>query len=178
MTGPTFSPTSSSLVDRMRRAALLDASLYEEVEHDTSATGQAAVVVALAAVAAAVGNAFRGGPGLFSGLVGTLVGWAVWSGIAYVVGTRLFGGRATWGELLRTVGFAQAPGVLLALAVVPVLGRLVQLVVAVWLLATGFVALRQALDIDASKTLFTVVIGWFALWAVRLLLGGLLGVPG
>jgi hypothetical protein len=54
---------SRSIVDRMRGAALFDVATYEEVEADTSATGQAAIVVVLAAVAAAIGNAFRGGPG-------------------------------------------------------------------------------------------------------------------
>lgn len=175
MTAP-YASASSSLVDRMRRAATLDASLYEAVEHDPNATGQAAVVVALAAVASAVGNAWRGGPGLIAGLVGSLLGWAVWSGIAYLVGTRIFGGRATWGEVLRTVGFAQAPGVLLALAIVPLLGGLVKLVVGVWLLATGFVALRQALDLDGVKTLLTAFIGWVAYVAFQILLGFAVGV--
>lgn len=175
MTAP-FASGSTSLVDRMRRAAMLDAQLYETVEHDTNATGQAAVVVALAAVASAIGNVWRGGPGVFTGLAGALLGWAVWSGIAYLVGTRLFSGRATWGELLRTVGFAQAPGVLLVLAVVPVLGGLVKLVVYFWLLATGFVALRQALDLDGLKTLLTAVVGTVAYVLVQVMLGMLVGV--
>lgn len=162
----------------MRRAALLDAATYEAVEHDTAATGQAAVVVALAAVAAAVGDVWRsGGPGLFSGLVGSLAGWAVWSGIAYFIGTRLFGGRATWGELLRTLGFAQAPGVLLVFAIVPLLGGLVKGIIGVWLLATGFVALRQALDLSVERTLLTALVGWVALVVVRMLIGATLGVP-
>ena len=135
------------------------------------------MVVALAAVAAAIGDSWRGGPGLFNGLGGYLAGWAVWSGITYLVGTRLFGGRATWGELLRTLGFAQAPGVLLVLAIVPILGGLVKGVVGLWLLATGFVALRQALDVSAGRALLTALVGWVALVVVRLLIGATLGVP-
>lgn len=176
MTAPS-AYSSSSIVDRMRRAAMLDAALYEEVEHDTSATGQAALVVALAAVAAAVGNAWRsGGTGVIAGLVSALLGWAAWSGIAYLIGTRLFGGRATWGEVLRTVGFAQAPALLLALRIVPGLGWLVALVVWLWLLATGFVALRQALDIDTGKTILTVVMGWVAYAVAGLVVDALLGL--
>lgn len=177
MTTSSFDTASRSLVDRMRRAAFLDAATYEAVEHDTSATGQAAVVVALAAVAAAIGDSWRGGPGLFGGLVGYLAGWAVWSGITYFVGTRLFGGRATWAELLRTLGFAQAPGVLLVLAIVPLLGALVKGIVGLWLLATGFVALRQALDVSVGRTVLTAVVGWVALVVVRMLVGATLGVP-
>ena len=168
--------SSSSIVDRMRRAAMLDASLYEEVEHDRSATGQAAVVVALSVVAAAVGSIWRsGGTGVITGLVSALLGWAAWSGIAYLVGTRLFGGRATWGEVLRTVGFAQAPGILLALRIVPGLGWIVATVVGIWLLATGFVALRQALDLDTGKTLLTVIVGWLGYVLIGIVLGAVLG---
>ncbi len=176
MTTP-FGSTSSSLVNRMRGAALLDVATYETVEHDTSATGQAAVVVALAAVASAIGNAFRGGPGLIGALVAYLIGWAVWSGITYLVGTRVFRGTASWGELLRTVGFAQAPGVLLVAAIVPGLGWLVRLAVAVWLLVTGLVAIRQALDIPTDKAVLTALLGWVAWVVVNMVVGGLLGIP-
>ncbi len=176
MTSP-FPSGSRSIVDRMRGAALLDVPTYEAVEHDTTATGQAAVVVALAAAASAIGNAFRGSPGLFSALVGFLVGWVIWSGITYFVGTRFFGGTATWGELLRTLGFAQAPGVLLVAAIVPLLGWLVNVVVGVWLLATGLVAIRQALDIDTGKAVLTALVGWAASVVVNIAVRGLLGVP-
>lgn len=175
MTAP-YPSSSASIVDRMRGAALLDVATYESVEHDRSATGQAAVVVALAAVAAAIGNAFRGGPGLIGALVGYLVGWLIWSGITYVVGTRVFHGTASWGELLRTLGFAQAPGVLLVAAIVPVLGVLVNGVVGIWLLVTGLIAIRQALDISTGKAVLTTLLGWVASIAVNALVRGLLGV--
>jgi len=168
--------TPRSIVDRMRGAALLDVATYEEVEHDTSATGQAAVVVALAAVAAAIGNLFRGGPGLIGALVGYLAGWLLWSGITYFVGTRVFRGTATWGELLRTLGFAQAPGLLLVAAIIPGLGWLVKSVVGLWLLVTGLIAIRQALDVTTGKAMLTALLGWFASVLVNALVGGLLGL--
>ena len=148
-----------SIVDRMRGAAMFDVATYEEVEADTSATGQAAVVVVLAAIAAAIGNAFSGGPGILGGLVSSLIGWAVWSGITYLVGTRVFKGTATWGELLRTLGFAQAPGLLMVAAIVPVLGALVKVLIWLWMLGTGIVAIRQALDFDTGKAIITTVVG-------------------
>ncbi len=171
-----YAAGSRSIVDRMRGAALLDVATYEEVEHDTTATGQAAVVVALSAVAAAIGGAWRGGPGLFTALVGYLAGWAVWSGVIYFVGTRLFEGRATWGELLRTLGFAQAPGVLLVVAIVPFLGGLAQFAVGIWLLATMIVAVRQALDVTTGKAVLTAVVGWVGFVLVNVLGRTLLGV--
>ncbi len=50
MTDPT-SASSSSFVERMVGAAFLSVDIFEEVEHDQSATGQAAIVVAIVAVA-------------------------------------------------------------------------------------------------------------------------------
>ena len=45
----------ASLGNRMIRAAKLDVSLYEEVEADTGATGQAMLVVVLSSLAAGIG---------------------------------------------------------------------------------------------------------------------------
>ena len=156
-----------SMSERMIGAALLDVATYEEVEADSTATGQAAGVVAIAAVASAIGSIGAGGPGIFGGLVGALVGWLLWSGLTYLIGDKLMGGTATWGELLRTIGFAQAPGIFLALAIVPILGWLVALAVGIWLLITGIVAIRQALDIGTGKAVLTAVLGWLAVMLLR-----------
>jgi hypothetical protein len=166
-----------SIVDRMRGAATLDVATYEEVEHDTTATGQAAVVVILAAIASGIGALGRGGAGVLTVLVGAVLGWMLWAGITYAIGTRVFGGTATWGELLRTLGFAQAPGVLLVLGIIPVLGWLVRVVVSIWLLATAFVAIRQALDVDTGKALLTAAVGWLAWWVVYMVIAGMMGIP-
>lgn len=149
-----------SLTDRMKGAAVLDTATYEEVEHDPSATGQAAGVVAMVAVAQAIGASGLGIGAMVGGVVSALVGWLVWAGVTYLVGDKLFGGTATWGELLRTLGFAQAPGVFLVLGIVPLLGWLVRAVVGVWVLIAAFIAIRAALDVGTGKTLLTVVVGW------------------
>lgn len=171
--------SNRSIVDRMMGAARFDISTYEEVEADTTATGQAAVVVALVAVASAIGALREGGTNVLIALVGALVGWAVWAGLTYLIGDKLLGGTATWGELLRTLGFAQAPGVLLALGILPLLGSVVRVVVAFWLLATGIVAIRQALDVGTGKAVITAILGWLALLLVNVLLGiGGMALPG
>lgn len=46
----------ASVTDRMIRAAKLDVNLYEEVEADKGAMGQAMAVVVLSSVAAGVGS--------------------------------------------------------------------------------------------------------------------------
>src|SRR4051812_22322897 len=104
--------SSSSFVNRMVRAAKLEVNLFEEVEADLTATNQALLVVVAVAVCSAIGSATNSSSligGLLFGLLSALFGWAVWSYVMYFVGTRFMGGTATYGELLRTLGFAEAP---------------------------------------------------------------------
>jgi len=166
----------SSLIERMLGAARLDIDTYEEVEHDTTATSQAAVVVTIVAVAAAIGGVRSGSGGLIAGLIGAFVGWLIWSGVTYLIGTALFKGEATWGELLRTLGFAQSPGVLYVLGIVPFLGGLVGFAVWIWLLVAGIIAIRQALDVDTGKAILTALIGWGVYVVFAIILSVFLGV--
>lgn len=164
-----FGP-SGSIVDRMRGAAMLDVATYEEVENDLNATGQAAIVVVLAAVAAGIGS-YRFGPmHMIGGIVSGLLGWASWAAITHFIGTRFFGGTSTWGELLRTLGFAQSPGVLLVLCIIPGLGPIIGLLVMLWLLVAGVIAIRQALDVDTGKAVMIALCGWLVNLALHWLL--------
>jgi len=160
-----------SIVDRMRGAALLDVATYEEVEHDSEATGQAAVVVIIVAVCSSIGAVWRGGPSIIIAPISAILGWLLWSAVTYVIGDKLLGGTATWGELLRTLGFAQAPGVLMIFGIIPLLGGIVRVFVALWLLITGIVAIRQALDFSTSKAIVTALLGWVAVAALMFLTG-------
>jgi hypothetical protein len=152
-----------SWTDRMKGAALLRSDTYEEVEADQTATGQAAGVVALVAVAQAIGGAGEGGAGILGGAISALLGWLLWAGVTYLIGAKLLGGTATWGELLRTLGFAQTPGVLYVLGFIPVLGGVIRFVVAIWVLIAGIIAIRQALDVDTGKAILTAVLGWLVI---------------
>lgn len=160
-----------SMVDRMKAAAALDVQTYEEVEADATLTGQAAGVVLIVAVAQAIGAVGRGGPTIAAAAVTALVGWLVWSGVTYLIGDKLLGGTATWGELLRTIGFAQSPGVLAVFALVPGLGWLVRGVVAVWMLIAGIIAIRQALDFSTGKAVVTAVLGWLVTGIAAVIFG-------
>ena len=166
------------LVARMIGAATLDIQTYEEVEADSSATGQAAAVVAMVAVASGIGTA---GEGLSSALlapVAAIVGWLIWAGVTYLIGDKILGGTATWGELLRTLGFAQAPGVLYLLAILPLVGGVIRFVLPFWLLAAGIVAIRQALDFSTGKAVITAILGWLAILIPPMVLGGVLAFGG
>ena len=161
-----------SVFDRMRGAASLDVATYEEVERDEKATGQAAVVVVIVAICSAIGAVWRGGPSIIAAPITAIIGWLLWAAVTYVIGDKLLGGTATWGELLRTIGFAQSPGVFMILGVIPILGGLVGLVVAVWLLIAGVIAIRQALDFSTGKAVLTAFLGWCALVVLAILTGG------
>jgi hypothetical protein len=189
MVDSTMTGTGGSIVQRMIRAARLDSAVYEELEADRTATTQAATAVIIVAVCNGVGAALAaqfiarpaGIPGpnpilaLVGGIVGALVGWLVWSYVTYFVGTRFFGGTATPGELLRTIGFAQSPGVLNLLSFVPVVGGIIALITGIWSLVAGIVAVRQALDFDTGKAILTAVIGWIFLVIVIVLVSVLVG---
>lgn len=154
----------TSFAGRMVRAAKLDARLYEEVEADTEATRQAMAVVVLASVAAGLGAGRWNLAGILVGATVALLAWVVWAYLIYWLGTRLFPEpqtRATHGELLRTIGFASAPGLLRVLGVVSPLRELAFVVAGVWVLVTTVVAVRQALDYRGTlRALGVCAVGW------------------
>lgn len=145
---------ASSFGDRLIGAAKLDVNIYEEVEADTSAIGQAMAVVAMASIAAGIGSLRDAGiSGLLMGTVGALVGWFIWAGLTYLIGTKMLPEpqtQADMGEMLRTIGFASSPGILRVLGLLPFVGPLVWVITSVWMLLTFVVAVRQALDYQST----------------------------
>ena len=175
---PTLS--GRSLIARMVRAARLDVRLYEEVEADTSATGQALSVVLLSSLAAGIGAVGGGMPGgLLMNMVAALAGWVIWAWLTYVIGTRLLAGpqtEADVGQLLRTTGFSSAPGVIRVAGILPSAGTLIFSIAAVWMLVAMVIAIRQALDYESTgRAVVVCLIGWTVqvgiVWAMWFLLG-------
>ncbi len=158
-----------TFVQRMVGAARLDARVYEEVEADRGATGQALGVVVLSAVAAGLG-AGAGVGGLIGFSLASLVSWVVWAWLIWLIGARLMpeaDTRADVGELLRTLGFAAAPGIVRVLGVLPFFGRLAFVVAALWMLVTMVVAVRQALDYRSTgRAIVVCLLGWLVHIAV------------
>ncbi|WP_447971540.1 YIP1 family protein [Nitrospira sp. M1] len=167
-------------VDRMIRAAKLDVHLYEEVEADKSAMGQAMAVVVLSSLAGGVGFMQHGGlMGLVVGTVGSLIGWYIWALLTYLIGTKLLPEpqtHADHGELLRTVGFSSAPGMIRVLAILPGLGTLVNFIASAWMLVAMVIAVRQALDYQSTyRAIGVCLIGWIVQAVVAALLLTLVG---
>lgn len=171
----------SSLTDRMIRAAKLDVNVYEEIEADKSAMGQAMWVVVLSSVAAGIGSI--GTVGIYGLLIGTivaLIGWFVWAFITYFVGTRILPEPQTssnYGELLRTIGFSSSPGVIRILGIIPFLGWVINIIVGIWMLIAMVIAVRQALDYKSTgRAVGVCLIGWIIqsiiMFGVFFLFGG------
>lgn len=81
----------SSFANRMVRAAKLDVNLYEEVEADKQAMGQAMGVVVLASLAAGIGSVGTTGiRGLLLGTVAALAGWFIWALITFLWGLNYY----------------------------------------------------------------------------------------
>ncbi len=140
----------------------LDVKTFEEIEHNTSLTLPAALIVVVVSLVSGLGNGFFNGlfhRNFFSGFIGALIsvllGWLLWSAVTFLVGTRLFKGEADLGQMLRVIGFAYSP---MVLSIIPCIGGIIGII---WTIAAGFIAIRQGLDLDDMKSFLTVVVGAF-----------------
>jgi len=165
---------------RIIRAARLDVALYEEVEADRGALPQATAVVVISSLAAGLGSIKLAGlGGIALGTVSALLGWYIWAYLTYVIGAKVLPEpqtSATYGELLRTIGFASSPGLIRILAIIPGLTRPIFLVASVWMLVAMIVAVRQALDYRSTlRAVGVCLIGWLIQALIIMLLFWLFG---
>lgn len=173
----------ASFTQRMIASSKLDADIYEEVEHDTGATGQAAGVVVLSSIAAGIGTIAYAGlwSGLVVGSIAALVGWVIWAALTWLIGTKLLpedSTEADVGQLMRTIGFSASPGILRIGGIIPGIGPLIVTIATVWMLAAMVVAVRAALDYTSTwRAIGVCVIGWLVLVVLQSLLLGLGGTP-
>ncbi len=166
--------------NRIIRAARLDVALYEEVEADKSALGQAMSVVVLSSIAAGIGNSSKAGLfGMLIGVVVALMGWYIWAYLTYFIGTRLLPEpqtKADHGELLRTIGFSSSPGLIRVLGIIPGMQSIVFPIAAIWMLVAMIIAVRQALDYNSTlRAIGVCLIGWVIQVVLFVLLFSILG---
>jgi hypothetical protein len=160
-------------------AALLRPETYEDVERDESAITQALAVVVIVAIARGIGAIDAGVNALILGLVSALIGWVIYSVVAYFVGSTLFRApetNVTLGQVLRVLGFAQAPGVIGILAIIPVIDVIVAIILFFWLIATTIVAIRAAFDFSTGRAVATAIVAVIVLIIVSAVLGLIFGV--
>ncbi len=175
-------PKRDTYLNRMVRAARLDASLYREVERDPQAFWQAMGVVVLSSLCAGVGSVGReagGGTLILLSTGSALAGWFIWAYLTYFVGTRLLPEpqtQADYGQLLRTIGFASAPGIIRIVGIVPQMTAVVFFVSAVWMLVAMVIAVRVALNYTSTgRAVAVCAVGWVVQLLVIMLLVALTG---
>ncbi len=179
----------SPVIRNMIRASALDLDLFDTAERTPGMIRQAFGVVVLANALAALGEwigyentSVEGvwssirqwiGIGGFPipteggvvvvvglGILSAVTGWVVWAVTTSFIGTKLFKGTTDTGEMLRVLGFAQAPRVI---GVIPFLGP----VAAVWALVASVVAIREGLDFDTPRAIGTAIGGWLVWIALQ-----------
>ena len=167
------------MIDRIMRVFRLDASVFKEIAEDKAAMMEAAIIVVVvhfvAAVGAGIGAAISDvgspiGAFLVTWIAGVLLSWLLWAVLTYFVGTSVFQGKTDIPEMMRVLGYANAPALLGIFAIIPCLGWIAALVGGILALIAGFIAVREAMEFDTTKAILTVVIAWLISFGVRMVL--------
>jgi hypothetical protein len=173
---------ANSFLQRLIGAAALDTAIYEEVEADASAMSQALAVVVLSSLAAGIGASGISGTSISNiGIISAaaLLTWAAWALITFEIGSRLMPEpqtRVDVGQLMRTIGFSAAPGMLRVFGAIPGVTIPAFAIAAVWMLVAMIVAVRQALDYTSTRRAIGVcLVGWLLVAVVAVALGLLFG---
>lgn len=158
-------------MNRALRAALLNGSLYRELPDEPEETFYALGVVILSGVALGVGLQFVPLPKwegagvwlfiLFSVWART-VGWFLWAGLAYIVGTKAFGGQAGYRRILRSIGLTFCPGALAVFGVIPVVGIYLMGLSLLWIFPAALVAIRETQQLNWVQAAICAILGWSA----------------
>jgi len=170
-----------SYLMRLIGAAALDPSTYEEVEAERTATAQAFATVIVSGLAAGLGARGMAGSVTTVLFVASLaiLSWGLWAVICFEIGARVMRRpetRSDVGELLRTLGFATAPGFLLVVGIAPEMRLPVFAITALWLLAAMTVAVRQALDFESTaRALAVCALGWILVIGIAFTAGLMFG---
>ncbi len=178
----TESPKPDTYLNRMVRASKLDVSLYREVKSDPGAMMQAMGVVILSSLCAGVGSVGKeagGGAFILLGTGSALAGWFIWAWLTYFVGTRFLPEpqtQADYGQLLRTIGFSSAPGMIRILGLIPEMAMVVFFAASIWMLIAMVIAVRVALNYTSTRRAVAVcAVGWLVQILVLMLLIALTG---
>lgn len=165
--GGAVQTTGQGILDRAMRVLKLDLPAYREIELDKKATTEAAIVVGVVALATAIGG-LRGDnwlPNAIIGLVGTFLSWVIFAASTFFFGRNVFGVPASEISvegLLRTQGYAHAPGILGVLGFIPALGWIAVLVAGIWSLVTAIIAIRESLNVGTGKAILVGIIAAIA----------------
>lgn len=170
---------TNPILDRAIGVARFAPRYYDEIAADPKATAQAALVVAIVAVAGGIGGLRHGIDGFVLGIVIALVKWGLLAVAAWAVlpkiapNARRDGGIA---PLARTLGYAQGPRVLAIAGLIPIIGWSLSLVGTVWVILTSIVAIRQTAKVGFGEAAITAVAGWAIATVAAVILALIFGI--
>lgn len=136
---------------------LLKRAAYEHVEEYKHFTMYAVGVVVVTSITGAFRQSEIGGLGFsWVGVVMSFTYWLVLTGIVFAVGSTILKSKetnATFGQVARTLGFAQLPGVFYIVALI---SPIVAVIVLVWQAYASVLAIQAALDYPKKLKAFGV----------------------
>jgi hypothetical protein len=163
----------ADLSGRIIGALQADVKTFEEIEADPNAFTQAVTVIVVASVSALLGNFFR--VGIIAGVIGMVVrlcGYALFSLLVFLIGTKLMPEPATkadFNEAFRTIGFAASPGILSILAIIPFIGPLITVALLLWSLVIAVIAVRAVLDYsNTGRAIVVCILAAVVCWILYL----------
>ena len=159
------------MLSRAIGAALLQGSLYRQLTDEPQEVFYALGIVALSGIALGLGLQgqtvipLRDTPLPMIILLSAqtrMMGWFICAGIAYIVGTKLLGGKAGFRQLLRSTGLTFAPGVFAVFAGIPVVGVYLLSLSLLWIFPALWVAIRETQGYDWIRALICAILAWLA----------------
>ena len=103
----------------------------------------------------------------------SLISWYIWAYLIYFIGAKLFpepNTEADHGQLLRTIGFSSAPGLIRVFGFTPDLTSIIFIVASIWMLVAMVIAVKQALDYNSIWRAIGVVVIGFLVQAIVLIM--------
>jgi hypothetical protein len=100
-----------------------------------------------------------------------MVGYLLWAGSVWLVGTYAFGRDVAWISVAAAVGLAYAPQILAFFELTPFFGSPFGVLLSLWSLLAILVALRAGLGLETWQAVAAGGLGWLLLQAWRRTLG-------
>lgn len=159
-----------SIVGRLQRLLRLDWDVFREIRADEQATREAALIVGVVALLSALGTAFSSQAWLLAFgvrlVVAMAVNWLLWSYVAVFVGASFYGSAASFWEMARSLGYANAPMVLIALSGIGCVGWLITALAWLAAVALAIFAVRETLEIGMESAIITTAVAWLVVFVV------------
>ncbi len=158
------------MLDRMVQSARLKSATFLSLKEDSTATGQALVVLALAGASfgfgftASIGSSTTGV--LLGAIFGVIIGIAlgfVWLSLTFLIGTKLFKATADYWSLARPVFFATSPGLVFLLMSIPVsvVADIARAIGVAWIAISTVIAVKTGLGLDNQRSILIFIIVTF-----------------